>query len=84
MRIAVSDVLECLTSGMTEDQILSDFPELASEDIRECLPFAADREKRSAGSNALNTPRIKVSPLSGNRFSLLPSAKSRGFASVGS
>ena len=52
MRITVTDVLEYLASGMTEDQILSDFPELAGEDIRACLVFAADREKRLAGSTA--------------------------------
>jgi len=52
LRITVSDVLEYLASGMTEDQILSDFPELTREDIRACLAFAADREKRLAGSVA--------------------------------
>ena len=48
MRITVSDVLECLASGMTEEQILSDFPKLTREDIRACLAFAADREGRLA------------------------------------
>jgi uncharacterized protein (DUF433 family) len=48
MRIAVSDVLEYLASGMTTDQILSDFPELTREDIQACLAFAAEREKRWA------------------------------------
>jgi len=46
LRITVSDVLEYLASGMTEDQILSNLPELAREDIRACLAFAADCEKR--------------------------------------
>jgi uncharacterized protein (DUF433 family) len=46
LRITVSDVLDYLASGMTEAQILSDFPELTSEDIRACLAFAADRERR--------------------------------------
>jgi len=46
LRITVSDVLDYLASGMTEEQILSDFPELTSEDIRACLAFAADRERR--------------------------------------
>ncbi|MGH7163189.1 MAG: DUF433 domain-containing protein [Planctomycetota bacterium] len=46
LRITVSDVLDYLASGMTEDQILADFPELTSEDIRACLAFAADRERR--------------------------------------
>ena len=46
MRITVSDVLEYLASGMTEDQIISDFPELTREDIHACLSYAADREKK--------------------------------------
>ena len=46
MRITVSDVLEYLASGMTEAEILADFPELTTKDIRACLAFAADREKR--------------------------------------
>jgi uncharacterized protein (DUF433 family) len=43
MRITVYDVLEYLASGMSEAEILSDFPALRSEDIRACLAFAADR-----------------------------------------
>lgn len=46
MRITVYDVLDYMASGMTEAQILSDFPELTSEDLRACLAFAADRERR--------------------------------------
>jgi uncharacterized protein (DUF433 family) len=46
MRITVSDILEYLASGMTESQVLNDFPELTHEDISACLSFAADREKR--------------------------------------
>ncbi len=46
MRITVYDVLEYLASGMSEDDILSDFPYLTREDIRACLSFAADRERR--------------------------------------
>ncbi len=46
MRITVYDVLEYLASGMSEDQILGDFPDLTREDIRACLAFAADRERR--------------------------------------
>ena len=46
MRITVYDVLEYLASGMTEDEILEDFSELTSEDIRACLAFAADRERK--------------------------------------
>ena len=46
MRITVSDVLEYLASGMSIQQILADFPELTETDIRACLSFAAEREKR--------------------------------------
>ena len=46
LRITVYDVLEYLASGMSEDEILSDFPDLTREDIRACLAFAADRERR--------------------------------------
>ena len=50
LRITVSDVLEWLASGMTEDQILADHPDLRRDDIRACLAFAADRERRIAGA----------------------------------
>ena len=46
MRITVYDVLEYLASDMSEEQILGDFPDLTREDIRACLAFAADRERR--------------------------------------
>ncbi|NEQ71473.1 MAG: DUF433 domain-containing protein [Symploca sp. SIO2D2] len=46
MCITVSDILEYLAGGMTEEEILADFSELTSEDIRACLAFAADREKK--------------------------------------
>jgi uncharacterized protein (DUF433 family) len=46
MRITVQDVLEYLAGGMSEDEILADFPELTREDIRACLAFAADRERK--------------------------------------
>ena len=46
LRIAVYDVLEYLASGMSEAQILADFPDLTSEDVRACLAFAADRERK--------------------------------------
>jgi uncharacterized protein (DUF433 family) len=46
LRITVSDVLEYLAGGMTEDEILRDFPYLTREDIRACLAFAAERERR--------------------------------------
>ncbi|NJL17875.1 MAG: DUF433 domain-containing protein [Nitrospira sp.] len=46
LRITVYDVLEYLASGMSEADILTDFPDLTREDIRACLEFAADRERR--------------------------------------
>lgn len=46
MRITVSDVLEYLAGGMSIPEIISDFPELTEEDIRACLAFAADRERK--------------------------------------
>ena len=46
LRITVYDVLEYLASGMSEDDILSDFPDLTRDDIRACLAFAADRERK--------------------------------------
>lgn len=47
-RMTVRDVLEYLASGMTEAEILDDFPDLTREDILACLAFAADRERRLA------------------------------------
>jgi uncharacterized protein (DUF433 family) len=52
LRITVYDVLDYLASGMTEAQILADFPDLDAEDIRACLAFAADRERRLANLSA--------------------------------
>lgn len=46
LRMTVSDVLDYLASGMSEDEILADFPGLERADIRACLAFAADRERR--------------------------------------
>lgn len=46
LRMTVYDVLEYLASGMSEEDILKDFPDLTREDIRACLTFAADRERK--------------------------------------
>jgi uncharacterized protein (DUF433 family) len=46
LRMTVSDVLEYLASGMSEEDILKDFPDLTHEDIRACQAFAADRERK--------------------------------------
>jgi uncharacterized protein (DUF433 family) len=48
LRITVTDVLEYLAGGMTVPQILTDFPDLTEDDIRACLAFAADRERKLA------------------------------------
>ncbi|WP_373059447.1 DUF433 domain-containing protein [Gemmatimonas sp.] len=51
-RITVGDVLGYLASGMTEDEVLADFPQLTRDDLRACLAFAADRERRSISVSA--------------------------------
>ena len=51
-RITVYDVVEYLAGGMSEDQILADFPDLTRDDIRACLAFAEARERRVSNSLA--------------------------------
>ena len=51
-RITVYDILEYLAGGMTEDEILADFPDITRDDIRACLSFAAARERRLSNSVA--------------------------------
>jgi uncharacterized protein (DUF433 family) len=46
LRITVQDVLEYMASGMSEQEILADFPDLTAEDLRACLAYAADRERK--------------------------------------
>ena len=46
LRMTVYDVLEYLASGMTHEQILHDFPSLTETDIRACLAFVTDRERK--------------------------------------
>ena len=46
MRITVADVLGWLAAGMSHAEIIADYPELTEEDIRGCLAYAADRERR--------------------------------------
>jgi uncharacterized protein (DUF433 family) len=46
LRITVQDVLEYLASGMSQEEILNDFPALTRDDILACLAYAADRERR--------------------------------------
>jgi uncharacterized protein (DUF433 family) len=51
LRITVYDVLSYLASGMTEEEILSDFPDLTHEDIVASLGYAADRERKTMVSH---------------------------------
>ena len=46
MRIAVADVLGWLSAGMSPEDIIAEYPELTQVDIRACLAYAADRERR--------------------------------------
>jgi uncharacterized protein (DUF433 family) len=51
-RISVGDVLGYLAGGMSEAEILTDFPQLTMDDIRACLAYAAERERRTVGTPA--------------------------------
>ncbi|MEX1129526.1 MAG: DUF433 domain-containing protein [Vicinamibacterales bacterium] len=51
-RISVGDVLGYLASGMSEAQILADFPQLTLDDVRACLTYAAERERRTLSTPA--------------------------------
>ena len=51
-RITPTDILEYLAGGMTEDQILNDFPNLTRDHIRAVLAYAAERERRYATHSA--------------------------------
>ena len=46
LRITVRDVLEYLAAGMTPAEVVDDFPDLTLDDVRACLAYAADRERR--------------------------------------
>ncbi len=46
LKITVYEVLEYLASEMTETEILDDFPDLTREDLKACIAYAADRERR--------------------------------------
>lgn len=48
-RITVGDVLGYLAGGMSEGQVLGDFPQLTKDDIKACLTYAAERERRTLG-----------------------------------
>ncbi|MCA9845985.1 MAG: DUF433 domain-containing protein [Dehalococcoidia bacterium] len=52
MRLTVYDLLDYLASGMSEDEILADFPELERDDIRASLAYAADSGRRTVHLSA--------------------------------
>ncbi len=47
-RMTVTDVLEYLAGGTSQDELLAEFPDLTAEDVRACLAFAAERERKLA------------------------------------
>jgi uncharacterized protein (DUF433 family) len=47
-RITVGDVLGYLASGMSEEALLAEFPQLVADDIKACLAYAAEREQRTS------------------------------------
>ena len=47
LRMTVTDVLDYLAGGMSMEEFLEEFPDLTIEDVRACLAFAADRERRT-------------------------------------
>ena len=51
-RITVGDVLGSLAGGMSEGELLADFPQLTQDDILACLTYAAERERRTVGISA--------------------------------
>lgn len=51
-RITVGDILGYLAGGMTEGDLLADFPQLTQDDIRACLTYAAERERRTIAISA--------------------------------
>jgi len=64
LRMTVYDVLFMLSSGMTQQEIQDDFPELTAEDIRSVLAYAADREQ--SGCRCPCSNRLRAGPPSPN------------------
>lgn len=48
-RITVGDILGYLAGGMSEKQLLTEFPQLTREDFLACLAYAAERKRRTLG-----------------------------------
>ncbi len=59
-RSTVGDVLGYLASGMTEQEILADFPQLTGDHIRACLAFAAERERGTMSTPANRAARAAL------------------------
>ncbi len=51
LRITVDDVLSWLADGMSESEIIEDYPELMAEDIKACLAFAASQKNITESGN---------------------------------
>ena len=49
-RITVGDVLGYLAGGTSEEELMEEFPQITREDIRACLAYAAERERRTLGT----------------------------------
>jgi uncharacterized protein (DUF433 family) len=52
LRITVYDVLDALAAGLSVAQVLAEYPDLTEQDVRACLAFAADRERRLSSRSA--------------------------------
>jgi uncharacterized protein (DUF433 family) len=48
LRVTVSDVLDYLASGLSPEEVVSELPYLTINDVRACIAFAAERERRLA------------------------------------
>jgi uncharacterized protein (DUF433 family) len=49
-RITVGDVLGYLAGGLSEGELVQQFPQLTRDDIKACLAYAAERERRTSGT----------------------------------
>ena len=58
LRITVGDVLAWISAGMSWAEIKDDYPDLADEDLRACLAYAADRERRSQITLGAHAPAV--------------------------
>jgi uncharacterized protein (DUF433 family) len=61
-RISVGDVLGYFAAGMSEEQLLQDFPQLVRDDIRACLAYAAERERSACRPPFADAPSATREP----------------------